>query len=85
MDTPDKFTNLLGTLPFMLYIKGKGSTVNKIRLIEVLLSSALTIGIIYGIMTTEARVMREQLQEIRQDLKELRRDFYEPKHIKVPR
>lgn len=85
MESPDKITNLLGTIPFMLYIKGKGSTVNKIRLIEVLISSALTIGIVYGIMTTEAKLMKEQLQEIRQDVRELRRDFYEPRVPRVPK
>lgn len=85
MDTPDKISQLVGTLPFILYIKGKRPHVNGIRLLEILLSSALTIGIVYGIMTTESKFMREELANIRQELKDLRRDFYEPKTLRIPR
>ena len=85
MDAPDKIAQLVGALPFMLYIKGKGPHVNSIRLIEVLLSSALTLGIVYGIVTTEVKGMKEELTGIKQEMRELRKDFYEPRTLRVPR
>jgi hypothetical protein len=85
MDSPDKIAQLVGSIPFMLYIKGKGPHVNTVRVIEILISSALTIGVLYGILSTEAKNTREELQVIKQELRDIRRDLYEPRALRIPR
>lgn len=85
MDMPNKITHLVDAIPFLLYIKGKGLQVNGIRIIEVIISTALTVGVIYGIMSTEAKFVREEMAVIKQELKELRRDLYVPRQLVPPK
>jgi hypothetical protein len=78
-DVPDKIATIVGSLPFMLYIKGKGPHVNSIRIIEVVLSSALTIGVLYGVMSADVKALKEGLMDLKQEIIAIRRDLYEPR------